>query len=64
LFIEKRWQKLTLRMVGSNLLDASKEEVFNKFDTLEQQIERDFDEYELESEQAGPVVQLMLRYAF
>ena len=63
-FVEKRWQDVTLRLVGSNLLDASKDETFNKFDTVDDQINRDFDEYELESEEAGPVIQLMLRYAF
>jgi outer membrane receptor protein involved in Fe transport len=63
-FIEKRWDDLTLRFVGSNLLDASKDESFNKFDTIEDQFSRDFDEYELESEEAGPVLQVMLRYAF
>jgi len=51
-------------LVGSNLLDASKDETFNKFDTVEDQFSRSFDEYEIESEEAGPVYQLMLRYAF
>ncbi len=37
---------------------------FNKFDTFEDQVDRDFDEYELESERAGPVFQLVGRYAF
>ncbi|MGO2074160.1 TonB-dependent receptor plug domain-containing protein [Pseudoalteromonas sp. AOP31-A2-14] len=64
LFVEKRWEDVTLRLVGSNLLDASKDEVFNKFDSLDDQNNRDFDEYELESEEAGPVIQVMLRYAF
>jgi hypothetical protein len=50
--------------VGSNLLDASKDETFNKFDTVSDQFDRSFDEYEIESEEAGPVYQLMLRYAF
>lgn len=64
LFVEKRWDDITLRLVGSNLLDASKDEVFNKFDSLDDQNNRAFDEYELESEEAGPVIQVMLRYAF
>ncbi|ATD02478.1 hypothetical protein PTE01_15410 [Pseudoalteromonas tetraodonis GFC] len=64
LFVEKRWENVTLRLVGSNLLDASKDEVFNKFDSLDDQNNRNFDEYELESEEAGPVIQVMLRYAF
>ena len=56
--------KMALRLTGSNLLDASKDEQFNKFDTLGEQIERDFDEYEIETESAGPVVQMIMRYTF
>ena len=51
-------------LTGSNLLDAKKEETFNKFDTLADQRTRDFAEYELESEKAGPVFQLVTRLAF
>jgi outer membrane receptor protein involved in Fe transport len=65
LFVEKRiGERFTVRLVGSNLLNSSKDEVFNKFDTVEDQIDRSFDEYELESEVAGPVIQLIGRYAF
>lgn len=65
IFVEKRiGDSFTIRAVGSNLLDGKKREYFNKFDTLEDQIDRDFDEYELESERAGPVFQLVARYAF
>lgn len=65
IFVEKRIGKsFTIRAVGSNLLDGKKKEVFNKFDNLEDQMDRDFDEYELESEKAGPVFQIMARYAF
>ncbi|MDX3899632.1 MAG: TonB-dependent receptor [Sphingobium sp.] len=65
IFVEKRiGKKFTIRAVGSNLLDGKKKEVFNKFDNLEDQMDRDFDEYELESEKAGPVFQIMARYAF
>jgi len=65
LFVEKRLgDSFTIRAVGSNLLDGRKREVFNKFDTIADQIDRDFDEYELESERAGPVLQLVARYAF
>jgi len=64
IFVEKRWDSLTLRAVGSNLLDSSKDEVFNKFDNIEDQLDRDFDEYELETEDAGPIFRLILRYAF
>ncbi len=64
-FIEKRFgEHMAVRLTGSNLLDASKDEVFNKFDTLGDQIDRDFDEYEVETEKAGPVFQLIARYAF
>ncbi|QNM82430.1 outer membrane beta-barrel protein [Sphingomonas sabuli] len=65
LFVEKRFGKwLTVRGVGSNLLNSAKRETFNKFDTIEDQLDRDFDEYELESEKAGPVFQLIARAAF
>jgi iron complex outermembrane receptor protein len=65
LFVEKRIGKsFTVRAVGSNLLNGKKREVFNKFTTIEDQIGRDFDEYELEAEEAGPVFQLIARYAF
>jgi outer membrane receptor protein involved in Fe transport len=64
-FIEKTFgDSLTVRLVGQNLLDASKDEIFNKFDSQADQIGRDFDEYELETESAGPVIQLIARYAF
>jgi outer membrane receptor protein involved in Fe transport len=64
-FIEKSFgENFTLRIVGQNLLDGSKDEVFNKFDTIADQIARDFDEYEVETEKAGPVIQLIGRYAF
>lgn len=64
-FVEKRiGDSFTVRAVGSNLLDGRKREVFNKFDTISDQLDRDFDEYELESERAGPVFQLVARYAF
>ena len=63
--VEKRFgDSFTVRAVGSNLLDGRKREVFNKFDTIGDQVDRDFDEYELESERAGPVFQLVARYAF
>jgi len=64
-FVEKRFGNwLTVRAVGSNLLDGSKDEVFNKFNTIEDQFDRSFDEYELESEKAGPVLQLVARIAY
>jgi iron complex outermembrane recepter protein len=65
IFVEKRFgDSFTIRAVGSNLLDGKKREVFNKFSTIEDQVDRDFDEYELESERAGPVFQLVGRFAF
>jgi outer membrane receptor protein involved in Fe transport len=65
MFIEKRIGKNTvIRLTGSNLLDSSKDEVFNKFVTVADQRSRSFDEYELETEKAGPVFQLIARMAF
>jgi outer membrane receptor protein involved in Fe transport len=64
-FVEKRFgDDFSLRLTGSNLLDANKDEVFNKFDTLGQQLERDFDEFELETEQSTRVYQLIARWSF
>jgi outer membrane receptor protein involved in Fe transport len=66
IFIEKTFgENIVLRLTGSNLLNASKDEVFDKFDNEEEQIDRDYDEYEIESENAqGPIYQLVLRVAF
>jgi iron complex outermembrane recepter protein len=65
IFVEKRFgDSFTIRAVGSNLLNGKKREVFNKFDSIDDQIDRDFDEYEIEAEEAGPVFQLVARYAF
>jgi outer membrane receptor protein involved in Fe transport len=65
LFVEKRlFNRMTIRAVGSNLLNGKKKEAFNKFDSLADQQDRDFDEYELESEEAGPVFQVVARLAF
>jgi outer membrane receptor protein involved in Fe transport len=64
-FIEKRFgDSFTIRAVGNNLLDGTKDEDFNKFTTVADQEDRNFDEYELESERAGPVFQVIARYAF
>ena len=64
-FVEKRFgDSLSLRLSAANLLDASKDEFFRKFDTLGDQIDRDYDEYELETEEAGPSYQLVMRWAF
>ncbi len=65
IFVEKRFaDSFTIRAVGSNLLDGKKRETFNKFTTIADQLARSFDEYEVESERAGPVFQLIGRYAF
>ncbi|MEJ6789156.1 TonB-dependent receptor [Brevundimonas sp. BR2-1] len=64
-FVEKRVARnIVVRLTGSNLLDSSKDEVFDKFDTIQDQIDRDYDEYELETETAGPVYQAVMRVAF
>lgn len=64
-FVEKRFgESWSVRLTGTNLLDASKDETFHKFDTLGDQVDRDYDEYEIESEKSGPVLQLVVRYAF
>lgn len=64
-FIEKRFgESLVVRLTGQNLLDSSKDEVFDKFGSLADQAARIYDEYELETEKAGPVFQLTARWAF
>jgi outer membrane receptor protein involved in Fe transport len=64
-FVEKTFgEKLSVRLSANNLLDAKKDEFFDKFDNQADQEGRDYDEYELESEQAGPAVQLVVRWAF
>ena len=57
-------RKLSVRLSANNLLDATKDEFFDKFNTEADQINRDYDEYELESEEAGPSYQLLMRWAF
>lgn len=64
-FVEKRFgDNFSVRLSANNLLDASKDEFFDKFNTEADQIARDYDEYELESEEAGPSYQLVMRWAF
>ncbi len=64
-FVEKRFgTNLVVRFVGSNLLNAKKREVFDKFTTIANQRSRTYDEYEIEREEAGRVFQLVARYAF
>ena len=64
-FVEKRFgDSFSMRLSANNLLDASKDEFFDKFNTQADQIARDYDEYELETEEAGPSYQLVARWAF
>ncbi|WP_101925837.1 MULTISPECIES: TonB-dependent receptor plug domain-containing protein [Luteimonas] len=64
-FVEKRFgTNVSLRLTASNLLDASKDEEFHKFNTVGDQLARDYDEYELETEFAGPSYQMVMRWAF
>lgn len=64
-FVEKRFgDRYVVRLTGSNLLNGKKREAFNKFNTIDDQRSRDFDEYELESEKAGPVFQIVARATF
>jgi outer membrane receptor protein involved in Fe transport len=65
MFVEKRFGKtLSVRLSAANLLDASKDEFFHKFDNQADQVDRDYDEYELETEEAGPSYQVVMRWAF
>jgi outer membrane receptor protein involved in Fe transport len=65
MFIEQRFgERFVLRLAGSNLLNAKKDETFFKYDTQADQLVNAFDEFELESEQSGPMFQLVGRYAF
>ena len=64
-FVEHRFgESFTLRLTGSNLLDESKDEFFDKFENAADQVARSYDEFEVETESAGPVFQLVGRYAF
>ena len=65
-FVEKSFgDNFTVRFVGSNLLNAKKEEAFRKFALLSNQIAGSIDdEYELEVEEGGPVYQIIGRYSF
>lgn len=65
LFAEKRFgDSFSIRLSAANLLDASKDEFIHKFDNQADQQERDYDEYELETEDAGPRYQVVMRWAF
>jgi outer membrane receptor protein involved in Fe transport len=67
-FIEKRFgERFTIRLTGSNLLNASKDETFHTWETVGDQLSGDpdaLDEMELETEKSGPVFQLVARMVF
>lgn len=64
-FVEKSFgDNFTIRLTGSNLTDGSKDEVFDKFGSFADQQSRDYDEFEIETENAGPAWQIIGRYAF
>lgn len=70
-FVEKRFgQNFVVRLSAQNLLDRVKYEDFRKYDgdslaeILDNRATGDLDEYEIEREHSGPLVQLTLRAAF
>jgi outer membrane receptor protein involved in Fe transport len=70
-FIEKRFgRNFVVRLSAQNLLDRVKYEDFRKYDgdsleeILDNRADGDLDEYEIEREHSGPLVQLTLRAAF
>jgi outer membrane receptor protein involved in Fe transport len=65
-FIEHRFtDRFVLRLTGSNLLDESKDEEFEKYVYFASQAAQTIDdEYERETESSGPVFQLIGRFAF
>jgi TonB-dependent receptor len=65
LFVEKTFgRNLSVRLSGTNLLDAKKREYYHVFASEADQVAREYDEYELEAEHAGPRYQLVVRWAF
>jgi hypothetical protein len=63
--IEQRFgQHSALQLTGSNLDEASKDEIFDRFNTIDTQIGRDHEEYELEPETGGPIYPQVARYSF
>jgi outer membrane receptor protein involved in Fe transport len=70
-FVEKRFgRNFVFRISAQNLLDRVKKEDFRKYDgdsyeeILENRAAGDLDEYEIEREHSGPLVQFTLRAAF
>ncbi len=56
-FVEKRFgTNFSVRLSANNLLDASKDEFFHKFDNMDDQIDRDYDEYETGNRAGRPVL--------
>lgn len=67
IFVEKQIaSNIVVRLTGSNLLDSSKDETFNKYENIAKQEIGDLEggEYEIETESSGPVYQLVMRVAF
>jgi outer membrane receptor protein involved in Fe transport len=71
LFVEKRFgMNWVVRLAASNLLDAKKIEKIRNYeqdtveDTIADMLDNSVDEFELESEQAGPILQLVFRATF
>lgn len=70
-FFEKRLGKRwVVRLSAHNILNASKDETFRKFDgdsideILENRLNNDLDEYEVETEKSGVLYQVTLRATF
>ena len=64
-FVEKRFgEAWAVRLTGINLINQSKDEVFDKFDTFLDHLDRDHAEYETETETGGRAVQLIVRYQY
>ncbi|MDP5279753.1 TonB-dependent receptor [Sphingomonas sp. DG1-23] len=70
-FVEKRFgENFVVRLSAQNLLDRVKYEDFRKYDgdtlaeILDNRAAGDLDEYEIEREHSGPLVQLTVRAAF
>ncbi|MDZ4762290.1 MAG: TonB-dependent receptor [Alphaproteobacteria bacterium] len=64
-FVEKSiGDNFTIRLTGSNLTDGTKDEIFDKFGSFSDQVSRSYDEYEIETEKAGPTWQIIGRYSF
>lgn len=65
-FVEKRFfgEDLTLRLVGTNLLDRAKIEHTRNFESIEARLAGEVESRALEIEQRGPLIRLVARYRF